>query len=91
MSHLDIDVVDFLLITIYPVIGLFIVEIISRRLKIPSWPKLIAQGITSAAFAVAYVTLITAHWLTSVVLFALSIALFYQARRAKIHPDKSIY
>lgn len=91
MSHLDIDVVDFLLITIYPVIGLFIVEIISRKLKIPSWPKLIAQGIASAAFAVAYVTLITAHWLTSVVLFALSIALFYQARRAKIHPDKSIY
>ncbi|MBI2006043.1 MAG: hypothetical protein AABX58_01740 [Thermoproteota archaeon] len=91
MSHLDIDVVDFLLITIYPVIGLFIVEIISRKLKIPSWSKLITQGIISAAFAVTYVTVITAHWLTSVVLFALSVTLFYQARRAKIHPDKSIY
>jgi hypothetical protein len=91
MSHLDIDIVDFLLITIYPVIGLFIVEIISRKLKIPSWSKLITQGIISAAFAVTYVTVITAHWLTSVVLFALSITLFYQARRAKIHPDKSIY
>lgn len=91
MSHLDVDVVDFLLITIYPVIGLFIVEIICRRLKIPSWSKLIAQGIISVAFAVVYVTAITAHWLTSVVLFALSITLFYQARRAKIHPDKSIY
>ncbi len=91
MSHLDIDIVDFLLITIYPVIGLFIVEIISRKLKIPSWSKLITQGIISAAFAVIYVTVITAHWLTSVVLFALSITLFYQARRAKIHPDKSIY
>jgi len=91
MSHLDIDVVDFLLITIYPVIGIFIVEIISRKLKIPSWSKLITQGIILAAFAVTYVTVITAHWLTSVVLFALSITLFYQARRAKIHPDKSIY
>lgn len=91
MSHLGIDVVDFLLITIYPVIGLFMVEIISRKLKIPSWSKLITQGIISAAFAVAYVTVITAHWLTSVVLFALSVTLFYQARRAKIHPDKSIY
>ncbi len=91
MSHLDIDIVDFLLITIYPVIGLFIVEIISRKLKIPSWSKLITQGIISAAFAVTYVTVITAHWLTSVVLFALSVTLFYQARRAKIHPDKSIY
>lgn len=91
MSHLDIDIVDFLLITIYPVIGLFIVEIISRKLKIPSWSKLITQGIISAVFAVTYVTVITAHWLTSVVLFALSVTLFYQARRAKIHPDKSIY
>jgi len=91
MSHLDIDIVDFLLITIYPVIGLFIVEIISRKLKIPSWSKLITQGIISAAFAVTYVTVITAHWLTSIVLFALSVTLFYQARRAKIHPDKSIY
>lgn len=91
MSHLGIDVVDFLLITIYPVIGIFIVEIISRKLKIPSWSKLITQGIISVAFAVTYVTVITAHWLTSVVLFALSVTLFYQARRAKIHPDKSIY
>lgn len=91
MSHLDMDVVDFLLITIYPVIGLLIIEITSRKLKISSWSKLIAQGIISVAFAVVYVTVITAHWLTSVVLFALSITLFYQARRAKIHPDKSIY
>jgi hypothetical protein len=91
MSHLDVDVVDFLLITVYPVIGLFIAEIISRKLKIPSWLKLIVQGSISATFAVAYITIITAHWLTSIVLFALSITLFYQARRAKIHPDKSIY
>lgn len=91
MSHLDVDVIDFLLLTIYPVVGLFIIEIICRTLKTPSWPKLIAQGFMSAGFAVAYITLITAHWLTSIVLFALSLALFYQARRAKIHPDKSIY
>jgi len=91
MSHLDIDVVDFLLITIYPVIGLFIAEIISRKLKIPSWLKLITQGIISVAFAIAYITVITAHWLTSIVLFALAITLFYQARRAKTHPNKSVY
>ncbi|MEK6972008.1 MAG: hypothetical protein AABW60_04615, partial [Thermoproteota archaeon] len=59
--------------------------------KIPYRSKLITQGIISEAFAVKYVTVITAHWLTSIVLFALSVTLFYQARRAKIHPDKSIY
>jgi len=91
MSHLDVDVIDFLLLTIYPVMGLFIMEMISRVLKISSWLKLSIQGLLSIVFAIAYVTLITAHWLTSFVLVALGIALFYQARRAKIHPEKSIY
>ncbi len=91
MSHLDVDVIDFLLLTVYPVIGLFIVEIISRAIKISSWLKLSIQGLLSIGFAIAYVTMITAHWLTSLVLIALGIALFYQARRAKINPESSIY
>jgi hypothetical protein len=91
MSHLDVDVIDFLLLTIYPVAGLFIVEMISRAIKISSWLKLSIQGLISIGFGIAYVTLITAHWLTSIVLFALAAALLYQARRAKINPDKSIY
>lgn len=91
MSHLDVDVIDFLLLTIYPVGGLFIIEMISRAIKISSWLKLTIQGFMSIGFAIAYVTLITAHWLTSIVLIALAVALLYQARRAKIHPDKSIY
>ena len=91
MSHLDVDVIDFLLLTIYPVGGLFIIEMISRAIKISSWLKLTIQGFMLIGFAIAYVTLITAHWLTSIVLIALAVALLYQARRAKIHPDKSIY
>jgi len=91
MSHLDVDVIDFLLLTIYPVVGLFIIEMISRAIKISTWLKLTTQGFLSIIFAIAYVTLITAHWLTSMVLVALAVALFYQARRAKINPDKSIY
>ena len=91
MSHLDVDVIDFLLLTVYPVIGLFIIELISRAIKISSWLKLSIQGLLSIGFAIAYVTMITAHWLTSLVLIALAIALFYQARRAKINPESSIY
>jgi hypothetical protein len=91
MSHLDVDIIDFLLLTVYPVIGIFIIEMISRTLKVSSWLKLSSQGFLSIVFAIAYVTMITPHWLTSIVLIALGIALFYQARRAKIHPEKSIY
>ena len=91
MSHLDVDVIDFLLLTVYPVIGLFIIEMISRAIKISSWLKLSIQGLLSFGFAIAYVTMITAHWLTSLVLVALGVALLYQARRAKINPENSIY
>ncbi|MGQ0772044.1 MAG: hypothetical protein ACT4NT_04655 [Nitrososphaerota archaeon] len=91
MSHLDVDVIDFLLLTIYPVIALFAVEMVSRAIKLAGWVKLATQGIISVGFAIAYVTLITAHWLTSIVLLALAIALLYQAKIAKLKPGKSIY
>ena len=91
MSHLDVGVFEFLLLTIYPVVGLFIIEMISRAIKISTWIKLTTQGFLSIVFAIAYVTLITPHWLTSFVLVDLAVALFYQARRAKINPNKSIY
>ena len=91
MSHLDVDVIDFLLLVIYPALALGIIHLISKVTKTPSWLRLIIQGITMTGFGIAYVTMITPHWLTSLVLFALAITLFYQARRVKIHPDKSIY
>ncbi len=91
MSHLGVDVIDFLLLTIYPVIGLFIVEMIARTIKISSWIKLLIQAGVMIGFGVAYVTAITAHWLTSLVLFALAATLIYQARRSKIDPSKAMY
>jgi len=91
MAHNGVDVVDFLLYTIYPVIGIFAIEIIYRAVKFPNWIKLVVQGLVSLCFAVAYVTLITPHGFTSLVLGVLAIALFYQARRAKIDPAKCIY
>ena len=91
MSHLNIDVIDFLLLTIYPVIGLFVIEMIFRALKFPNWIKLLSQAVLSIAFGIAYVTMIIAHWLTALVLFALALALFYQARAAKLKPGSSTY
>jgi len=91
MSHLDVDIIDFLLLTIYPVGALFIIEIIGRVAKISSWIKLVVQGIVMFGFGIAYITLITPHWLTSIVMFALAFVLFYQARRTKIDPTKLKY
>ena len=65
MSHAgSVDIIDFVLLTIYPVGALFIIEIISRmvnrtRIVIPSWAKLSVQGIVMVAFAVAYTVFIS--------------------------------
>jgi len=99
----SVDIIDFLLLTIYPIIALIIIEFSARGLKISSWKKLTAQGVAMIGFAIfytAFITMITSqsetvhsdpHWLTSFVLLALAIALFYQARRSKFDPTKSDY
>ena len=94
MSHTGVDVIDFLFYTIYPVIGIFAVEGISRLAKIPKWIKLWIQAVVSIGFGVYYWFILPAPQnfpLTAMVMFALAIALIYQGRRAKISPDKSPY
>jgi len=109
MSHPgSVDIIDFVLLTIYPVGALFIIEILSRIISrtakpVPSWLKLSIQGITMVGFSVAYLAFIPffinqdkahsaePHAITAFCLLALAVALFYQARRAKIDPEKSLY
>lgn len=91
MSHLDIGPFEFVLLAIYPVAALFLIEIVYRSIKFVSWVKLLLQGGVSVAFGIAYLTVIEAHWITSLVLFVLALALFYQAKVAKLKPGKSIY
>ena len=89
MSHLGVGIEEYILLTIYPVAGLFIAEMVGRAAKASSWVKLVVQGVICVGFGIAYLTVIVAHWLTAVVLLALAIALFYQARNAKIKPQQS--
>lgn len=94
MSHTGVDVIDFLFYTIYPVIGIFIVEGISRIVKSPKWIKLWIQGAVSIGFGIYYWFILPAPQnfpLTALVMFALAVALLYQGKRAKISPDKSPY
>ncbi|NDB33304.1 MAG: hypothetical protein EB150_08500 [Nitrososphaeria archaeon] len=92
MSHIPgIDVIDFVLLTIYPVAALFIVEMIFRITKFKNWIKLTIQAVVCVGFGIAYLTLISAHWLTAFVLFALAIALLYQARLGKLKPGRPMY
>ena len=94
MTHTGVDVVDFLFYTIYPVIGIFTVEAISRVTKTQKWIKLWLQAAVSIGFGIYYWFVLPAPQnfpLTAIVMFALALALIYQGRRAKISPDKSHY
>ena len=59
MSHTGVDVIDFLFYTIYPVIGIFIVEGISRIIKAPKWIKLWTQAVVSIGFGIYYWFILT--------------------------------
>ena len=86
MSHTGVDVIDFLFYTIYPVIGIFIVEGISRIFKIPKWIKLWTQAIVSIAFGIYYWFILPAPQnfpLTAMVMFALAIALDLSGKTCK--------
>ena len=94
MSHTGVEVFDFLLISIYPVLGILAVELISRLIKAPKWIKLWVQAAVSISFGVYYWFVLPAPQnfpLTALVMFVLAIALIYQGRRAKISPEKSPY
>jgi hypothetical protein len=94
MTHTGVDVIDFLFYTIYPVIGIFSIEVICRLTKTPKWIKLWLQAFISIGFGIYYWFILPEPQnfpLTAIVLFALAIALFYQGRRAKVSPEKSPY
>ena len=104
MSHTGVEVFDFLLYSIYPVIGLLAIEAISRLIKAPKWIKLWVQAAVSIGFAFYYGagSLVDMNYwfilstpqnfpMTALVMFVLAIALIYQGRRAKISPEKSPY
>ena len=104
MSHPgSVDIIDFLAFTIYPFIALIVIEFSSRAIKLQSWKKLTAQGISMIILSVIYVIFpsmiitqanhpyVEPLWMSIVVMLALAVTLFYQARRSKIDPSKSDY
>ena len=89
--HNGIDLDVYFEIILYPIAGLFVIEMISRLAKIANWVKLLTQDVMCVGFGIAYITMQVAHWLTAGVLLALAIALFYQAKRSKLDPQKALY
>tara|TARA_Y100001936_G_C15963969_1_gene607199 strand:- start:247 stop:561 length:315 start_codon:yes stop_codon:yes gene_type:complete len=104
MSHPgSVDIIDFLAFTIYPFITLGAIELISRVIKIPSWKKLSIQGVSMIILSILYVvspTMIITQknhayveplWMSILVMLALAVTLFFQAKRTRVDPTKAEY
>ena len=104
MSHPgSVDIIDFLAFSIYPFLALGIIELISRAIKISSWKKLSVQGVSMIILSVIYVVspsmIVTQEnnvhveplWMSILVMLALAVTLFFQAKRSKLDPTKSDY
>ena len=87
----EVHLSTYFLIILYPVAGLFIIEMICRVAKIPSWIKLLTQATMCVGFGIVYLTMQVAQWLTGGVLLALAFALFYQAKISKLNPERALY
>ena len=85
MSHLPIDITTHLLLALYPIAVIFFIEIVGRHIIAMSYKRYIIQGITSFAFAIAYIVIIEGTGI-AIILFILAPVLFIHAKRVKQNP-----
>ncbi|MGB9003341.1 MAG: hypothetical protein WCC52_06010 [Nitrosotalea sp.] len=87
----ETDLYVYFEIILYPVVGMLVIEMVSRTAKISNWIKLLTQALMCVGFGIAYLIIQVTNWMTAGVLLALAIALFYQAKLSKFNPQKALY
>jgi len=90
LTHNEIDIDQFILLTIYPSIALFGITFFAKKLKLASSIQYCLQAGICIAFAIIYLIMIPnggAQGL-AIVLFLFSIILLLMARKYKIHPEE---
>jgi hypothetical protein len=92
MSHLGIDIDQFILLTIYPAAVFFAVGYLARKNKIRPVISYLLQAATCFSFAVAYFALVPnggAQGL-AIVLMMFGAVLLFMARKQGIQQEQSI-
>lgn len=90
MTHNGIDIDQYILLTIYPTVGIFAIGFVARKFNIRESLKYVLQGLLSITFAVLYAIEIPnggAQGL-AIVLGMFGLLLLFMARKHKIHPDE---
>ncbi|HKX21083.1 MAG TPA: hypothetical protein VJM74_05385 [Nitrososphaeraceae archaeon] len=88
MPHNGVDIDEFILLTVYPIIAFFAVGFLAKKFKLGEAWGYLFQGISCLLFAVSYVFMIPrggAQGL-AIVLILFGILLLFMARKQKISP-----
>ena len=88
MPHNGVDIDEFILLTVYPIIAFFAIGFLAKKIKLGEAWGYLFQGISCLLFAVSYVFMIPrggAQGL-AIVLILFGILLLFMARKQKISP-----
>jgi O-antigen/teichoic acid export membrane protein len=88
LPHNGVDIDQYILLTIYPIVVFFAIAILGKKFKLDEALKYFFQGISCISFAVFYIILIPrggAQGL-AIILILFGILLFFMARKQKISP-----
>ncbi len=91
LTHNEIDIDQFILLTIYPSIALFGITFFAKKSKLASSIQYGLQAVICIVFAIIYLIMIPnggAQGL-AIVLLLFSIILLLMARKYKIHPEEN--
>ncbi len=91
MTHNEIDIDQFILLTIYPSITLFVTTFFAKKAKLSSSVQYCLQAFTCIVFSIIYLIFIPnggAQGL-AIVLLLFSGILLLMARKYKIHPEEN--
>jgi len=88
LPHNGVDIDQYILLTIYPIISFFAIALLGKKFKLDEVFKYFFQGISCILFAIFYIILIPrggAQGL-ALVLILFGVLLFFMARKQKISP-----
>lgn len=92
MSHIGIDIDQFILLTIYPAVAFFAVGYLARKTKMRPVISYLLQAVTCFSFAVGYLLLVPeggAQGL-AIVLIMFGGVLLFMARKTGIQQEQSV-
>ena len=90
MTHNDVDIVDFVLYTIYPTAAFFVIGFIAKKTDMKQLYTYIAQAAVCFAFSIAYFALVPLGGAQgiAVILAMFGGLLLFMARKQKLQAEE---